>query len=193
MHGADELLVPDKIAPELGWRVWLVVEHEGDRLALHSAVQALVEWPVRKELVAECRRRPVTLLTISTPHDAPDEQCGTDGGHGCGIYGSATLEGCSGYLNGSYSPERVRGRRVVHRVYGRVSLWGKVLEADRGWRAQRAYPHDLWVPQLLRIATGFEIGRHRPPHLPVETIAAGLAAYGVPVYLAAESDELLAA
>jgi hypothetical protein len=30
-------------------------------------------------------------------------------------------------------------------VLGRVSLWGRVFENTHGWRAQYAYPYELFV------------------------------------------------
>jgi hypothetical protein len=46
-------------------------------------------------------------------------------------------------------------------VLGEVALWGDVVEAERGWRGQYAYPARLFVPmvdrkedQALEIAEG---------------------------------------
>jgi hypothetical protein len=39
-------------------------------------------------------------------------------------------------------PEAVSSQVVV---IGRVSLWGLVVECERGWRAQLAYPERLFV------------------------------------------------
>jgi hypothetical protein len=30
-------------------------------------------------------------------------------------------------------------------VYGKVALWGRIIEHERGYRAQYAYPLELWV------------------------------------------------
>ena len=54
------------------------------------------------------------------------------------------------------------------RVLGQVSLWGDVIECERGWRASRAYPERLYVP-----ARGGKLSR--------EEVISGLAAYRVPV------------
>ena len=35
-------------------------------------------------------------------------------------------------------------------VMGRVSLWGRVVEHSRGWRAQYAYPYSLCVFDKVR-------------------------------------------
>ncbi len=59
------------------------------------------------------------------------------------------------------------------RVLGRVSLWGEVVECERGWRASHAYPAQVYVP----------VRDGRRPRLSQEEIALGLADYGVPVDL----------
>jgi hypothetical protein len=194
-------VVPDKIAPEIGWRVWLVVAHEPARLALHSVVQAKVEWPVRRELRAECRRAAVPEATLraltgsvaAASHRAPNESCAAGGGHGCGIYAARSPEGCSEYLKGSYSPSLVCGAQVVHRVLGSVALWGKVVAGERGWRAECAYPVEIWLPRTMHIASGRDTGAFRPPVLPRELIAELLSPYAVPVHLLPDDTRALAA
>ena len=63
-------------------------------------------------------------------------------------------------------------RPLVRQAIGRVALWGDVVEGARGWRASRAYPAELWLPQL-------DIDGHGIAD--VSTIALDLADYGVPV------------
>lgn len=195
----SELVVPDKISPEIGWRVWLVVSSGQGRLRLHSAVQAKVKWPVRQELRAECRRLPGpeaiggNRAPVVASHAAPEESCGAGGGHGCGIYGTKNPSGCTDFLKGSYSPGQVSGGLVLHRVFGKVALWGKVIEAERGWRAELAYPVEICVPRHRYVASGANVGGMQDPGLPVEVIVAGLAEYGVPVRLLEPDAEALAA
>jgi hypothetical protein len=59
---------------------------------------------------------------------------------------------------------------VVHRVVGRVSLWGSVLEYTEGWRAACAYPLELLVPR---------VGPVKSPG--AEAVADALSDYGVQV------------
>jgi len=61
--------------------------------------------------------------------------------------------------------------RSVSRVLGRVSLWGTVVECERGFRAASAYPARISVPA--------DAGR--PWGVDWEEVALGLWDYGVPV------------
>jgi hypothetical protein len=63
---------------------------------------------------------------------------------------------------------------ILHRVIGRVSLWGSVVECEGGWRASHAYPERLWVPALH---DEHEIAGD------ARKIACELTAYGVPIEL----------
>jgi hypothetical protein len=153
---------PDLIAPIEAWRVWFV-----DRSARLRSITFDVPWPVGEPLVATClhRRRswrpPWRVLPVD--HEAPDEKC-----H-CGIYGAADRERTRDY--GSFALPRWAAARVL----GRVQLWGAVLECEQGWRASYGYPARLYLPTLPR-------ERHRHSyHMAPETIALGLADYGVPV------------
>ena len=151
---------PDFVEPFVGWRVWLVAEEE-DALRLRSVVFN-VPWPVGRPMEAECLRRRINLLPWrkQPPHSAPIPECD------CGIYG-ATLDRVSGYLDGRFDAHR------VHRVLGRVSLWGDVVECAWGFRASYAYPAQLYVPD-----------RSARSGLTPEEVALGLTDYGVPVELA---------
>ena len=83
--------------------------------------------------------------------------------------------GMIGYL-GTYLPAPDRPyawmRPLVRQAIGRVALWGEVVEGGRGWRASRAYPAEVWLPQLD--IDGNDVAG-------VEEIALDLADYGVPV------------
>jgi hypothetical protein len=67
----------------------------------------------------------------------------------------------------------IPGRKIVGQVFGRVSLWGTVLECEQGYRASHAYPLRIYVP----------LDSARPRRLRCEELAAGLDAYAVPVEL----------
>jgi hypothetical protein len=86
-------------------------------------------------------------------HRAPADGCS------CGFYGLSAPDRLGRYLVGRDDPSV-----VVCRVVGEVALWGLVLEGESGWRAEYAYPSRIIA---------------KPAQL--DELAAGLAAYGVPI------------
>jgi hypothetical protein len=100
-----------------GWRVWCVQETaSGLRLAsvVHEA-----DWPRGTDLIAACGL---------VEHIAPDVECT------CGIHAAREPALLWTYLHGRDEPT------TVARVLGRVALWGRVVEHEHGWRAERAFP-----------------------------------------------------
>ena len=75
------------------------------------------------------------------PHIAPDPNCS------CGVY---ALKSKENFAPTSSGVPRIdfRGRALVHieNVLGEVYLWGRVIEAGGGYRAQYAYPKKLYLP-----------------------------------------------
>jgi hypothetical protein len=121
-----------------GWRLWHV-RRQADGHRLESFTWHHVTWPAREPLVATCRVH---------GDGAPAR------GHECGIYSFRTralaeelLRRYTG-VRQSYGREPSepapppRGRPIA---LGRVSLWGRILVRERGFRAQYAYPYDLVV------------------------------------------------
>jgi hypothetical protein len=123
-----------------------------------------VIWPPGEPLVAEClrERRPLRRPWQKErgQHPAPNGTCE------CGIYALDDPFKLSSYLDSGYPR-----RNAFHRVIGRVSLWGTVIESERGWRASFAYPAHLFVP----------LTAHTPDGVNAYSLADGIAAYGVPV------------
>jgi hypothetical protein len=153
---------PDLCQPIHGWRLWFVVR-DGGRARLLSPVYPIVWRPGREmEAVCDARRRELLRPWRLHPaeHTAPDARCG------CGVHALSGPHDLAAYV------PSVAGRRIVHRVVGRVSLWGEVVEGSSGWRGSHAYPAALWVP-------GVHINRRRLTGL--EAMAMELADYGVPV------------
>jgi len=111
-----------------------------------------LELSVGVPLVARCQSRRFRLWR-RTVHEAPESTCT------CGIYAvlphHIPKRGCS--LPPGCTP-----------IIGQVSLWGDVIECERGWRAAFAYPARLYVPGVSVLA---------------QEIAADLADYGIPVDL----------
>jgi hypothetical protein len=50
----------------------------------------------------------------------------------------------------TWEARRSGGDRPAVYAVGRVSLWGRVVEHERGYRATRAYPFDLFLPAQHR-------------------------------------------
>jgi hypothetical protein len=146
-------LAPDYAEPLCAWRLWEVGDVDGaPRL---RSLYRMSFWPVGAPLEARCEAQRLRL-SRRPRHAAPTETCT------CGIYGAPF--------------ELIRRKLAVDDglppgclfVIGTVSLWGDVLECERGWRAALAYPSHLFVPLGVPGAAGR---------------AVGLEDYGVPVGL----------
>lgn len=163
-----EYAAPDLAAPIEVWRVWRVVSVGGGHQLGSVIKQAL--WPPGEPLVADClRSRSLPSWLRRRPrsgHDAPDAECE------CGIYGAALDR------VGQYVLEALTVRPVAC-VIGRVSLWGTVIECERGFRASRAYPSRIYVPA--------DVGGRRDGGQ--ERVAGDLACYGVPIELLPSPSE----
>lgn len=173
MRGPEEIRgldrAPDYAEPVVGWRAWLVSEVDGRPLL--GGVVFHRPWRPREPHVAECLHwRPQRLRPwrrAEPDHAAPGPGCR------CGLYAADSLDEAIRYSRPGRLPEPVRWP-TLHRVVGRVSLWGRVVECEHGWRASHAYPERLVVP--TRRANG-----RRVPN--AERIAEALEVYGVPVEL----------
>lgn len=158
---------PDRLEPLVGWRVWDVVELDGE-LRLCS-LNFWTLWLPGRPATAACRRALADVDGAGLPpHTAPRAGCT------CGIYAARTVAQVLEHAR------RFRlGVDAVHRVVGRVSLWGEVVEAERGWRGEHAYPQALFVPA---VRAGLpKPGRLPLPRRPIERIALELAVYGVTI------------
>jgi hypothetical protein len=161
--------VPDYAEALSGWRVWLVARSPAGLRLVSVVYHAL--WEPGCELAAECMHWRPSLLrpwrSRGGGHEPPGDGCR------CGIYAASEVDGAADYLEAVWGEEPLRWP-VVHRVIGRVSLWGTVVECERGFRGGRAYPERLWVPARDRAGRALE----RAP-----VIASALGVYGVPVEL----------
>jgi hypothetical protein len=108
-----------------GWRAWSVVERDGE-LWLSSLTRP-EDWEPGAALDASCSRR---------RHAPPGRGCS------CGIYAAA-------------EPEELAGLgRIAGAVVGQVSLWGRIAEHSRGYRAEVAYPARLRLVCVTCLAHG---------------------------------------
>jgi hypothetical protein len=155
---------PDYVEPIVGWRTWLVVQ-EGEGFRLRSVVYDAL-WSLRTELVARCLHRALPVPRRRRSKHVPP------------------VAAAAAASTRRVSPPRPRpisrdapGAETlsVHRVIGTVSLWGRVVECTRGWRASRAYPKAIYVP-AMRAPYWLRAER-------AEEVALALTAYDVPVEL----------
>jgi hypothetical protein len=122
----------------VGWRSWIVTEGI-DGLELRSVVYQH-PWPSREALSMECE--PGGCLGARWPIQP----------HSCGIHAFKD-RGEAARFPGTWESRRADGAGVSTYVIGQVSLWGRVVEHERGYRGQFAYPFALWLPpELQRLA-----------------------------------------
>jgi len=116
--------IPDYISPVVGYRVW-----QWNATGLNSLNGE--PWLPGRALAAGCRAA-ATFVGRAKPahgsHELPHSDCT------CGVYAAKNLEHLRqfGY----------EGRGI----HGEVYLWGTVVEHRLGWRAQFAYPKNLFLP-----------------------------------------------
>ncbi len=126
---AAELAAEFVAEPIIGWRAWRLDPREGGYL-LRSLTQDGRPWPAREPLRAACLRG-------EAHGPAPALPCR------CGIYAwrdPGSLE---------------VGRWARGSVLGTVALWGRVVEHDRGYRAELAYPQRLRLVCARCLTEGF--------------------------------------
>jgi hypothetical protein len=122
--------------PLLGWRAWAVVETTSGP-ELRSLVYAHA-WPAGEPMRQVCE--PGGCLAARWPNQP----------HACGIH--AFKERADAERYPATWEERRSGGASFADVYaiGRVSLWGHVVVHERGYRAECAYPFDLFLPSEHR-------------------------------------------
>jgi hypothetical protein len=143
---------PDLAGPILGWRVWRIAV-DGELVSAYTPAG----WPARAPIVARCYEHP-------GQHEAPDEQCV------CGVYACDDANAALFYAHRSGSA-----------VVGRTKLWGRVVEHEAGWRAERSYPESVYVPREQFEETADDVAAHLSRR------------YGVAVHVVEELRSVLAA
>ena len=117
--------IPTFVEAVTAWRGWSLVEVDGE-LRLSSLTRPEV-WTPRAPHAASCPKG-------RTP--TPQRRCR------CGVYAAV-------------SPEALAGLRALPGgVVGEVSLWGRVIEHGRGFRAQVGYPARLGLVCAACLAEG---------------------------------------
>lgn len=116
--------------PLMGWRAWAIKEHNG--LTYLSGCFYKVRWPRRKPMRGHCMtmwgKWYRTGSSGKWPHNTPDSY------HSCGVYATK---------------EEARARNYAKQahisVFGRVAMYGRIVKHEHGYRAEYAYPTQLWV------------------------------------------------
>ena len=119
------MIIPDYTSCLTGHRVW-----NWDAAGLKSLNGEL--WSPRQPLSAVCRAdKSGSISGLSkVTHNVADLPCFTCS---CGIYAAKRVEHLHQCRYGKFG------------VHGEVYLWGRVVEHERGWRAQFAYPKSLFL------------------------------------------------
>lgn len=133
--------------PLLGWRCWRVQRIQTLSGATRYRLCAAGDygrpkvWQPRVANIAACSDR-------RSMHDAPHPR------HECGIYAYREREDAErklvwfeAYAHAYHMQKYKHDARPPYETWaiGRVSLWGRVVECELGWRTQFAYPYDVEV------------------------------------------------
>src|SRR5574337_877167 len=143
--------IPDFVEPLVGWRAWRIWIPPPGSISCPAFSSVILDtpWTPRRrfsaehsfDLGAKCRG----LL---------------DPGCSCGIYAFRRPFEAFGYLM------KVRDRllgRSVEVALGTVSLWGRGIECELGYKAQYAYPKHVYLPAsfvrfLPEVMSAFGVG-----------------------------------
>lgn len=118
--------------PLLGWRTWRVERH-----SLYS-LNWDTPWPAQQRLEGGCGFGSQAPGGFSM-HEVPFRSC-----H-CGIYAFKTRAQAESLARRvlDLSWDILTDEEAV--AIGRISIWGRIIETERGYRAQYAYPYDVIV------------------------------------------------
>lgn len=128
------LPVPDYCEPLVAWRTWQRESSTQDLPRLVSSFNMI--WEPYQRFEAKHRSLAYEFFPHQQPELCQSSPCDAWNPHhhyGCGIYGVKTREQLKGWLNASFY-------LYTETVIGQVYLWGNIIEHERGYRAQYAYP-----------------------------------------------------
>jgi hypothetical protein len=119
----------------LGWRSWRILPFYGldgepsYRLAACGTLGVPKLWEPRQAVEAACS-------SFESTHAAPWPKCD------CGVHAYKTEDAAEAHWRRFVGFEPAE---IVGWAFGRVNLWGRVIECEQGWRAQYAYPWTIDV------------------------------------------------
>ena len=159
MPWSADVRVPDGIEPITAYRVW-----RGDLfLRLHS-LNNETQWEPGRWASAYCPR---------SRHTAPDEDCT------CGLYAAKDIDLALVLAAGVLTSTSPGDSMPATAIVGKVELAGKVIEHDRGYRAERARVVEILpiegrsrltesLAERFGVPVGDQIpdGEHRADHVP---------------------------
>lgn len=171
-----EMRAPDYIEPIVGWRSW-DVDMSNCTLNAHNAggggAYTIVRQTETGEEVIHQDHRPHRLWR---PGYAQPSQCNDPFTTYRVVNGSAEILGdvtqlgkhpgrpapvlgctCGYYAARTLNVTHVHG--IGLRCVGRVAMWGKVVEHSGGWRAQYAYPLDIYLAWVEKAHDGYHRSR----------------------------------
>lgn len=128
-------LVPDSSDPITAIRCWEVSLVDG--IPALASVSANSVWPSKKAMSASCHRHGLLGGEHGSTEDVPKDGCS------CGIYAARMTEPKSAF-------RYFRGGVVI----GTVSLWGKLIEGEKGYRAEFGYPQHLYLLKGVEYRAG---------------------------------------
>jgi hypothetical protein len=139
----DQLFFDDTAI--VGWRSWLLA-HGPDGPELRSIVYQH-PWPAQEPLFMHCEQGGcLGARWAAQPHT-------------CGIHAFKDRADAMRFPE-TWESRRFQDGVTSLYVIGQVSLWGRVVEHERGYRGQFAYPFALWLPAELRAYATSLSGRY---------------------------------
>jgi hypothetical protein len=131
------------------YKVVHVTYNENDELFRLGSPQQQSIWPFRNQIEAACGETPMTEGFYNETADGPPPHQG----HMCGIHAEKEANECLSYVQ--YDAVNLGGGNYqLGSVLVKLSLWGRVLEGTTGYRAQYAYPVEVYLPDKLADTVG---------------------------------------
>jgi hypothetical protein len=124
----------------LAWLSTAAGRHEREPEPIREPILAYRAWRVEAEQLMSC-----TCSCLWSPRERMDARCNQNGLHAnvpvwecsCGFYAYKTERALE------ESPYLRPDQKMA--VWGRVALWGRVIDHGLGYRAQHAYPQLLYL------------------------------------------------